>query len=82
MDDGENEGFVRLVVSEEGELLGCHILGPHAGELIHQVVHLMKAGLKADFLSTSMYSHPSLSEVIVQAGMEVHFGPITWAKRH
>ncbi len=82
MDDGENEGFVRLVASEDGKILGCHILGPHAGELLHQVLHLMKADLGVDFLSKAMYSHPSLSESIVQASMEVHFGPITWAKRH
>ncbi len=82
MDDGENEGFVRLVASEDGKILGCHILGPHAGELLHQILHLMKADLGVDFLSKAMYSHPSLSESIVQAGMEVHFGPITWAKRH
>lgn len=82
MDDGENEGFVRIVVDREGSLLGCHILGPHAGELLHQVVHLMRANLKVDFLSKSMYAHPSLSEAIGQAGMELHFGSITWAKRH
>ncbi|MFN3976621.1 MAG: dihydrolipoyl dehydrogenase [Aquificaceae bacterium] len=82
MDDGENEGFVRIVADEEGRLLGCHILGPHAGELLHQFLHVMKAGLKVDFLSKSMYSHPSLSETIGQASMEIHFGPITWAKRH
>ncbi|RMH05632.1 MAG: dihydrolipoyl dehydrogenase [Aquificota bacterium] len=83
MDDGENEGFVRLVVDKkDGSILGCHILGPHAGELIHQVVHMMKGSLKVDFLSKSMYSHPSLSEAIGQAGMEAYYGPITWVKRH
>ncbi|MFN3871060.1 MAG: dihydrolipoyl dehydrogenase [Aquificaceae bacterium] len=82
MDDGENEGFVRVVADEEGRFLGCHILGPHAGELLHQVIHVMKAGLKVDFLSKAMYSHPSLSEAIGQASMEIHFGSITWAKRH
>jgi len=82
MDDGENEGFVRIVADEEGNLLGCHILGPHAGELLHQFLHIMKAGLKVYFLSKSMYSHPSLSETIGQASMEIHFGPITWAKRY
>ncbi|MCS7261893.1 MAG: dihydrolipoyl dehydrogenase [Aquificaceae bacterium] len=81
MDDGESEGFVRIVVDREGSLLGCHILGPHAGELLHQVVHLMRANLKVDFLSKSMYAHPSLSEAIGQAGMELHFGSITWTKR-
>ncbi|MCX8164907.1 MAG: dihydrolipoyl dehydrogenase [Aquificaceae bacterium] len=82
MDDGENEGFVRLVVDKEDQILGCHILGPNAGELLHQVVHLMKANIKVDFLSKSIYSHPSLSEAIAYAGMEVQFGPLTWAKRH
>jgi dihydrolipoamide dehydrogenase len=81
MDDGENEGFVRLVVEETtGDILGCHILGPHAGELIHQVVHVIRAGLKVDFLSKSVYSHPSLSEAIGQSAMEVYFGPISWVK--
>ncbi|SHK31262.1 dihydrolipoyl dehydrogenase [Thermocrinis minervae] len=82
MDDGENEGFVRLVVdSDSGNILGCHIVGPNAGELIHQVVHVMRAGLKADFLSRSMYTHPSLSEAIGQAASEVHYGPISWSRR-
>ncbi|ADC89822.1 dihydrolipoamide dehydrogenase [Thermocrinis albus DSM 14484] len=82
MDDGENEGFVRVVVEERTKrILGCHILGPNAGELLHQVIHAMKAGLGADFMSRSVYSHPSLSEAIGQASMEVHFGPITWTKR-
>ncbi|MFN7065302.1 MAG: dihydrolipoyl dehydrogenase family protein [Aquificaceae bacterium] len=82
MDDGENEGFVRIVSDKEGKILGCHILGPNAGELIHQVLHIMKADLGVDFLSKAMYSHPSLSEAIGQASMEIHFGSITWAKRH
>lgn len=82
MDDGENEGFVRLITDREGKILGCHILGPHAGELLHQVLHVMKAGLGVDFLSRAMYSHPSLSETIGIAGMEAFYGPITWAKRH
>ncbi|MFN3813765.1 MAG: dihydrolipoyl dehydrogenase [Aquificaceae bacterium] len=82
MDDGENEGFVRLIVDKiTNEILGCHILGPHAGELIHQVLHVMKAGLKVDFLSKAMYSHPSLSEAIGQSAMEAHFGFISWTKR-
>ncbi|MDT7871364.1 MAG: dihydrolipoamide dehydrogenase, partial [Thermocrinis sp.] len=82
MDDGEDEGFVKLVADRRtGNILGCHIVGPHAGELIHQVVNLMKANLRADFLASSIFSHPSLSESIVQCAMEVHYGPISWVKR-
>jgi len=82
MDDGEDEGFVRLVVDEHtGKILGCHILGPHAGELLHQVIHLIKADIGIKFLAESIFSHPSLSESIVQAAMEVYYGPITWIRK-
>ncbi len=82
MDDGENEGFVRIVADEDtGEVLGCHIIGPYAGELIHQVVHLIRDGKDVEFLSKNMYSHPSLSEAIGQSASEIYYGPITWVKR-
>ncbi|WP_029551331.1 dihydrolipoyl dehydrogenase [Thermocrinis jamiesonii] len=82
MDDGEDEGFVRLVVDEHtGKILGCHILGPHAGELLHQVIHLIKADIGIKSLAESIFSHPSLSESIVQAAMEVYYGPITWIRK-
>ncbi len=82
MDDGENEGFVRIVADEEtGEVLGCHIIGPYAGELIHQVVHLIRDNKDVEFLSKNMYSHPSLSEAIGQSASEIYYGSITWTKR-
>ncbi len=82
MDDGENEGFVRIVADEKtGEILGCHIVGPSAGELIHQVVHMIRDAKTVEFASKSMYSHPSLSEAIGQSASEIYYGPITWLKR-
>ena len=82
MDDGENEGFVRIVADDEtGEILGCHIVGPHAGELIHQVVHMIRDSKSVEFASKTMYSHPSLSENIGIAASEVYYGPISWVKR-
>ncbi len=82
MDDSENEGFVRIVVDEDSEkILGCHICGPNAGELIHQVLHLMKAGISYKLLTESVFAHPSLSEAIGQSALDVKFGPITWIKR-
>ncbi|EDP75684.1 dihydrolipoyl dehydrogenase [Hydrogenivirga sp. 128-5-R1-1] len=82
MDDGENEGFVRIVADEDtGEILGCHIVGPNAGELIHQVVHMIRDSKDVEFASKTMYSHPSLSEAIGQSASEIYYGPITWVKR-
>lgn len=68
--DDDNEGFVRMIIDKNSkEILGCHIAGPHAGELIHQVVHLMNRHATIDYLTKGMYSHPSLSESVVQAAM-------------
>lgn len=67
MDDGEAEGFVRVICSNDGDILGCHILGPNAGELLHQVLHLYKSKVNAFSLSQSLFTHPSLSESIIQA---------------
>ncbi len=81
MDDGENEGFVRIVADEEtGKILGCHIVGPMAGELIHQAVHMIRADLDVEFASKAMYSHPSLSEALGQSASEIFYGPISWTK--
>ena len=83
MDDGENEGFVRIVSDRSsGRILGCHIVGPHAGELLHQVLHLMKWNLGVEHLARSVFSHPSLSESLVQSAMDIHFGSVSWAKKH
>jgi len=82
MDDSENEGFVRIVVDERSEkILGCHICGPHAGELIHQVLHIMKADISYRLLTETVFAHPSLSEAIGQSALDVKFGPITWIKK-
>ncbi len=82
MDDGENEGFVRIVVDEKsGKILGAHIVGPHAGELIHQVIHMIKGNLDIDMAVRSMYAHPSLSEAVGQSLSEIKYGSLTWTKR-
>lgn len=82
MDDGENEGFVRIIADEDsGEILGCHIVGSCAGELIHQVVHMIRDRKSVEFASKTLYSHPSLSEAIGQSSSEIYYGPITWVKR-
>lgn len=82
MDDGENEGFVRIVADEEsGRILGVHIVGPCAGELIHQIIPVMRGGLNIDFVARSVYAHPSLSEAIAQSALEIRYGPLSWVKK-
>jgi pyruvate/2-oxoglutarate dehydrogenase complex dihydrolipoamide dehydrogenase (E3) component len=62
---GETEGMLKFVAdAETGELLGGHILGPHADILIHQVVTAMYNRGTAEAIYQSIHIHPTLSEIV------------------
>jgi len=61
---GETEGFVKLIVAREtGKILGAAVIGPHASELIHEVVVAMGFGATAAEFATIPHYHPTLSEI-------------------
>lgn len=66
---GHSEGFVKVLVSPAtGEILGCHILGAHASDLIQEVVLAMAHGLSAEQVAKqTIHGHPTLSEIIASA---------------
>jgi dihydrolipoamide dehydrogenase len=61
----EKDGFVKFLTDYEGKILGCHIIGPEASTLIHEVLVSMKAGRSHvnDIIDT-VHIHPALSEVV------------------
>jgi len=62
---GKLHGFVKLVLdSSSGRILGGHIIGPEAGELIHELVTAMSFGATVYDLQEMMHVHPTLSEAI------------------
>ncbi len=61
---GETQGFVKLLASEEsGEILGGAVVGPHASELIHEIVVAMRFRATARQLMETPHYHPTLSEI-------------------
>jgi len=63
----EKEGFAKAVVEKSsGKILGFHIIGPYAPELIQEVVNAMESGGHIDQITGSMHIHPALSELIPQ----------------
>ena len=61
-------GFVKVIIDLEGEILGCHIIGPDASTLIQEVVVAMKAGSgTVQDIRNSVHIHPALSEVVQRA---------------
>ena len=70
---GQTVGSVQLVVDKGTEkILGGRIIGPHATELIHEVVLAMKSGMTAKELGATTHAHPTLSEGVMEAALSVY----------
>lgn len=74
---GEGAGVVKIVADEEEEtVLGLHILGPHASDLIQEGTLAVAAGVKAKDLARLIHPHPTLSETVWEASLAVFGLPL------
>ena len=70
---GEEEGFVKVVSETKyDEVLGVHIIGPHATELIAEACVAMQLESTAEELGRTMHAHPTISEAVMEAAEGVH----------
>jgi len=70
---GETEGIVKMVAdAEDDRLLGVHIMGPHATELIAEGALAVSRGIKARELAECIHAHPTLAETLMEAAEAVH----------
>ncbi len=70
---GEPHGFIKIVSEKKyGEILGIHILGPKATELVASSVALLAGEMTVDALINTMYPHPTLNEVFPEAARAVY----------
>ena len=69
---GSREGFAKVIAhAETGEILGVHVIGPHATELIAEASLATALGATMDQLAGATHPHPTLSEVLGEAAMAV-----------
>jgi dihydrolipoamide dehydrogenase len=79
---GELSGFIKILSEEPSDrIIGAHIIGPHASDLIHEAALAMKAGLRAQDLAETIHAHPTLSEGMMEAAEDVHGRAIHLPKR-
>jgi dihydrolipoamide dehydrogenase len=70
---GEQEGFVKVLADPETDkILGVHIIGDRATEVIHEAAVAMKAGMTTEELAEVIHSHPTMSEAVMEAMDDVH----------
>lgn len=63
----EPDGMVKVIIGLRGKLLGCHICGAHASDLIQEMSVAIASGLSATDIVTTIHPHPTLSELLVSA---------------
>lgn len=70
---GQTQGFVKILADKKTDtLLGAHILGPRASDLISELVIGMEFHGSSEDMARSFHAHPTLSEVIREAALDVH----------
>jgi dihydrolipoamide dehydrogenase len=70
---GEEEGFVKIVSETKyDELLGVHIIGPHATELIAEACVAMQLESTAEELGRTMHAHPTIAEAVMESAEGIH----------
>ena len=71
------EGFVKLLADKDTDrILGAHIIGPGAGDLIHEICVAMEFGASAEDLAMTCHAHPTYSEAVREAALACGDGPI------
>ena len=60
--EDETDGFVKLLVTKTGKILGVSIIGPHAGEIISEYILAMQANIKLSTIAGTIHPYPTLSE--------------------
>lgn len=79
---GESHGMVKFVADEKTDrLLGMHVFGPQASELLQQGVIAMEFGATMEDLQLMVFSHPSLSEAVHEAALATDYKAIHVAQR-
>lgn len=70
---GDIVGMVKVIAdSRDDRILGVHIIGPHATDLIHEATVAMKMGATVRDIAYSIHAHPTLSEALMEASEDAH----------
>lgn len=73
----EADGFVKILADKKTDrILGVHIIGPSAGDLIHEACVAMEFGAAAEDLARTCHAHPTFSEAVREAALACGDGPI------
>jgi dihydrolipoamide dehydrogenase len=69
----DTDGIVKMIAdTKTGRILGCHIVGPSAADLVQQIAIAMEFGSNAEDIAMTVFAHPTLSETVHEAALAVN----------
>jgi pyruvate/2-oxoglutarate dehydrogenase complex dihydrolipoamide dehydrogenase (E3) component len=74
--EGETLGKIKILLSPHGKILGCQIIGAHAGDLIHEWIIAMNGGVKLSAMAGAVHIYPTMSEISKRAAGKYFSGKI------
>jgi pyruvate/2-oxoglutarate dehydrogenase complex dihydrolipoamide dehydrogenase (E3) component len=74
--EGETLGKIKILLSPKGKILGCQIIGAHAGDLIHEWIIAMTGGVKLSAMAGAVHIYPTMSEISKRAAGKYFSGKI------
>ena len=73
----QGDGFVKILADKDTDrVLGAHLIGPAAGDLIHEICVAMEFGASAQDIALTCHAHPTFSEAVREAALACGDGPI------
>lgn len=70
---GELEGLVKIIAQKEtDQILGAHIIGPHAADMVHEIAVAMRGRLPSRVVMETIHAHPTLSEAVLEVAQALH----------
>lgn len=69
--EGATAGFAKIITTRKGQILGAHLVGSSAGELIHEIILAMKNNLPVSALTGMIHIYPTLAEVNSKAALQL-----------
>ncbi len=68
----DSDGMVKMLADAETDrILGCHVIGPSAADLVQSMVIAMEFGSSAEDIGLTVFGHPTLSEAVHEAALAV-----------
>lgn len=64
---GETEGLLKLIADKDGKIIGCHVFGVHAADLVQEVTSLMNKNATVEDLKNIIHIHPTVGEILLSA---------------